>query len=158
MAEKLTVQKLAVIEGVLVIEYPQIKKTLRIPLEDLKAHAQHALEHGWKQRFGDLEAGDKVGKDKFVEAKRLWEHLKNGGDWRMSGERDTTAIVMEALNRLNPKKYPMDLLKKAVEAKPEQVKVWRADGHVKAEIAKIYLERAQKAAQAEKVDEIKIEV
>lgn len=152
----LKTQKLAIVEGVLVIEYEKIGKILKLDLSALSAHSKNAEEHGWKQRFGDLKAGDETGHEKFEEVQRLYEHLKEGGDWAMTGQRDTTGVVIEALNRLDPKKYPKELLEKAAEAKPDQVKVWRANPHVKATIAKIYAERAAKVAK--ETEKVEIEV
>ena len=155
-------QKIAVVsvEGkkFLVVEYEKIGKKLSFDLSALIAHSGNAEEHGWKQRFGDLKAGDETGHEKFEEAQRLYDHLKEGGDWAMTGQRDTTGVVIEAMNRLDPKKYPTEMLQKAAEAKPEQVKTWRGNPHVKAMIAKIYAERAAKEAKEVEKTEIVIEV
>lgn len=151
-------QKISIVEGVLHIEYEKIGKKLALNLLALEAHAGNAAEHGWKQRFGDLKAGDETGHEKFAEAQKLYEHLKEGGDWAMSAERDTTAIVIEAMHKLNPAKYPIEMLQKAAAHKPEQVKQWRANADVKAKIAKIYAERAAKIAKEVEAVEIKIEL
>lgn len=155
-------QKLSIVEdggkSFLVIAYEKIGKSLKLDLSQLSAHDKDARDHGWKQRFGDLKAGDETGHEKFEEAQRLYAHLKEGGDWAMTGQRDTTGIVIEALSRLNPKKYPKDMLEKAAAAKPEQVKTWRANPEVKAMIAKIYAERAAKVAKEVEAEEIKIEL
>ena len=155
MAE-LKVQKLAVNANVLEINYELIGKTLKLDLSKLSAHDDNARIHGWKQRFGDLEAGDKTGHKKFERAQALFEHLSGGGDWNMSGERDTTAVVIEAILRIE-KKYTREQLEAAAEAKPEQVKAWRANPKVKATIAKIYAERAAKVAK-DSSDELTIEM
>jgi hypothetical protein len=156
-------QVLSIIEedgkDILVLAYEKIAKELRLDLSVLeKEHGRNAKLHGWKQRFGDLKSGDETGHEKFAEVQRLYEHLKEGGDWAMTGQRDTTGVVIEALNRLNPKKYTKELLQKAIEAKPEQVKTWRANPEVKAMIAKIYAERAAKVAKEQEAVEVKIEL
>lgn len=146
------------------ISYEKIGKVLSLDLSALDAsHAVNAKHHGWKQRFGDLKAGDETGHEKFAEAQRLYEHLKEGGDWAMTGQRDTTGIVIEALIRLGAKtsdgkKATQEQLEKVAEVKPELVKSWRANPDVKATIAKIYAERAAKAAKEVKADEIKIDL
>ena len=151
------VQVLSYDGDVLKIEYPKIGKSITVDTSKLP-HSDHARRHGWKQRFGDLKAGDETGAEKFEEAKRLKAHLENGGDWNMSGERDTVSIVIEALNRLDAKKYPKAKLLKAVEAKPEQVKAWRANTKVKAMIAAIYAERAKKALEESDESEVEIDL
>lgn len=134
------------------IEYQKIGKVLVIDTKEFKNQAD-AAQHGYGQRFGDLESGDETGKRKYDAAVALKQHYLDGGDWRMSPERDTTKEVIEALHSLDPAKYPMEKLVKAAEVKPEQVKVWRADARVKARIAKIRADKAAKAAkEAEKTD------
>jgi hypothetical protein len=152
------VQKLSIVGSVLSIVYEKIGKELKLDLSKLSQHAKDAENHGWKQRFGDLKSGDETGAEKFVEVQKLYQHLVEGGDWNMTGERDTTGVVIEALNRINPKKYPMEKLQKAAQVKPEQVKTWRANAEVKAMIATIYAERAKKAAAETEKEEVTIEV
>lgn len=154
------VLKKAIVDGVLVLEFEKIGKSLRVNLADFpQENHKEAEEHGYLQRFGDLESGDDLGQKKYEACKELAQHYKDGGDWRMTaGSRDTTAIVLEAVHRLDPKKYPKDKLEKAAAAKPEQVKVWRANVAVRAKIAKILAERAAERAKAEEADEIEIEV
>jgi hypothetical protein len=153
------VQKLSIVDGILTAEYEKIGKKLVLDLNVLDAkYGNDAKWHGWKQRFGDLKSGDETGSEKYAEVQRLYAHLKEGGDWAMTGQRDTVGIVIEALNRINPKKYPKEKLEAAVAAKPEQVKEWRANASVKAMIATIYAERAKKAADEAEKEEVKIEV
>lgn len=156
--ETAKIQVLSYDGDTLVIDFQKIGKKYRIDTSKLP-HQEYARKHGWKQRFGDLKSGDTQGNEKLEEVKRLHHHLLGGGDWNMSGERDTTAIVVEALHRIDSKKYPKAKLLAAAEKKPELVKEWRSAPKVKAMIAKIYAERAEAAAaEAEEQDvEINLE-
>jgi len=155
--DQMKVLKKSIVNGVLHLDFEKIEKKLRIDLATFPAanHAE-AEEHGYLQRFGDLESGDDLGQAKYDACVELAAHYKNGGDWRMTaGARDTTAIVIEAMNRLNPRKYPVEKLQKAAVAMPDQVKLWRSDLKVEAESAKIYAERAA-ANAADSKEEIKV--
>jgi len=144
---------------VLALDFQGIGKKLSVDVAGFKPELRAQAErHGWLQRFGDLESGDKVGSAKYAACKELAEHLKAGGSWDMPRDVDTTAIVIEAVNRTNPKKYPVELLTKAAERKPEQVADWRANAEVKAMIAKIRSERAALAAKEAEKEEIEIEM
>lgn len=153
------VLKKSIVDGVLTLTYEKIEKELKIKLADFpKANHEEAEEHGYLQRFGDLESGDETGHLKFDAAVELAAHYKAGGDWRMTaGSRDTTAIVIEALGRINPRKYSKAKLEKVAAAKPEEVKVWRSHPQVRAEIAKIYAEKAA-ARASESKDELEIDL
>lgn len=155
--ETAKVQTLAYEGDVLTITYPKINKKVVVDTSKLP-HQSYACRHGWKQRFGDFESGDKTGAQKFDTVSKYVEHLKAGGDWNMSGERDTTAIVVEALNRIDSKKYPKNKLLKVAEQNPDAVKDWRANVRVRAMIAKIYAERAAKAAESEEEEDLNIDL
>lgn len=150
MAKKRVVQVLTWDETgtILTIKYPFIGEEVVVdtgvfPIEN----QQHARKHGYHQRFGDLESGDKTGAAKVQAARQLAEHYADGGEWRMQGERDTLADLITAISRLMPK-YSVEDLRKAAEEEPEQVEDWKDDPAVKVEIAKIRQERAEKAAKA----------
>lgn len=143
---------------VMTIDYQQIGEKIVIDTAKLP-FADHARRYGWKQRFGDLKSGDKTkGREKFEEAKRLLAHLQSPGcdSWNMSGERDTTTEVVEALHRINPTKYPKAKLLKAVEFDPDQVADWRASPQVQSMLATMRAEKAK--ARAEAAEEQDIEV
>ena len=114
-----------------------------------------AAQHGYTQRFGDLEAGDKTGASKYQEALKLKAQYEAGGDWSMSGERDTTTEVIEALHRVQPK-FSIEQLTKAVAHDPDQVKTWRLDPRVKLELAKQRAAKAKANADAAPKTEITI--
>ena len=144
---------------VLTLDFQIAGKKLAVDVSRFKPEVRaHAEVHGWLQRFGDLESGDKTGSLKFAACKELAEHLTAGGGWDMPREVDTTAIVIEAVHRMNPKKYPVEMLQKAAEKKPEQVADWRANAEVKSMIAKIRSERAAAAAKEAEKEDLKIEL
>lgn len=141
------------------LDFQVIGKKLAVDVSKFKPEVRaHAEIHGWLQRFGDLESGDKTGSLKYAACKELAEHLTAGGSWDMPREVDTTAIVIEAVNRVNPKKYPVEMLQKAAEKKPEQVGAWRQNPEVKAMIAKIRSERATAAAKEAEKEDLTIEM
>lgn len=155
---KANVLKKSMSGTVLSLSFEQIGKKLDVDVSAFKPEIRaQAEQHGWLQRFGDLESGDKVGKLKFEACKALAEHLKAGGTWDMPRDVDTTAIVIEAVHRCKPK-YSVEMLMKAVEKKPEQVADWRANAEVKSMIAKIRAEKAAAAAKVAEKQEITIEV
>ena len=139
---KLKTQAIAWAGKVMTITYAKIGKKVVIDTSKFK-NQEDAAEHGYTQRFGDLESGDDTGALKYDAAIALNEHYLNGGDWRMSAERDTTAEVIAAVHRCDPKKYTLEKLHAAVAKNPEQVKTWRAHVRVKEMIART---RAEKAA------------
>ena len=149
------VQVLSIEGDILTIDYQKIGKKIKVDLSKLP-HREHAYKYGWKQRLGDLKSGDETGNLKHAEVLKLLDHLKAGGDWNMSGERDTVTIVVEALVRIDKVKYPREKLLKAVEANPDLVKEWRTAPKIKAMIAKIYAERAEKAAEEMEDQELDI--
>ncbi len=155
---QMKVLKKAISAGVLTMVFEKIGKKVVIDLSEFpEANHLEAEEHGYLQRFGDLESGDPKGDLKYAAVLELAEHYKDGGDWRMTaGPRDTTGIVVEAMVRLHPKKYTVAALQKAIAIKPEQVKTWRSDLKVKAEIQRIYAERTA-AAAADDDEEIVVE-
>lgn len=144
------------------LNFPVIGKVLSVPIWTLyERHGENGYRHGMKQRFGDLGALPKELSDRekeqehFERAEALLEHLSSSDDWRMSAERDTTGAIVEALVRMGKNR---ELLLKAIEHNPDQVKGWRANAKVKAMVAKIKAEKAAKAAKEADAEEIEIEV
>ena len=137
--------------------YATIGKTHEMPIGQIVADRPeiglYAMRHGFKQRGGDFLAQDKelskrqkeqIAYDKMV---LYTEHLQNGGDWKMTGERDTITEVIEAMVRIWPKKYTKELLQEAADFDEDQVSSWRADPEVKHEMAR---ERTRKLGLAAK--------
>lgn len=139
---------------VMTITYGVINKVLVINTALFSNQAQ-AAQHGYTQRFGDLEAGDKTGASKYEEACKLKAQYEANGDWSMTGERDTTTEVIAALHKVQPK-FSIEQLQKAVAHDPEQVKSWRADPRVKLELAKQRAVKAKANADAAPKTEISI--
>lgn len=148
MQMKLKVQSIKWDEDgkVMTLTYAKINKAVVINTALFQNQAR-AAQHGYTQRFGDLESGDKTGQAKYEAALKLKQHYEAGGDWSMDAERDTLTEVLEAMARITGK-YTVEQLRAAAEADPDQVADWRADARVKAEVAKA---RAKKAADAAKV-------
>jgi hypothetical protein len=150
---------------VMVLAYPAINKDLSVPIGELREkYGDQGYRHGMKQRFGDFRAKDKEMPEKqkdqeaFEMASAYVVHLQAGGDWKMpKGDVDTSGVVIEAMNRINSKKYPVEMLQKALAAKPEQLSKWRANADVKAMIAKIKAERLAKVAK-DSEEEIEIDL
>lgn len=158
MAE-LKVQKLSWEGDVLTLAYEKIGKSVSVDCSKFPENIYRPCEsskHGMTQRFGDLESGDKVGKAKFEAALELKAHYEAGGDWRMSAERDTTAVIFEALQRINSK-YTKEALQKVLEKTPEKFAEWKSHPNTKAMVAKIRAEKAAKAAK-EATDKLEIEI
>lgn len=150
--QKLTIVRQPNGARILTAEYPSIGKTFTVDLSKYAPSIQaDACDHGFKQRFGDLESG-KSPAEKYAMAQRLHECML-AGDWELTTTRDDSAIVLEAVSRL--KKVALAKLEKIVEAKPDVVAEWRSNLQVKAEMAKIRAERAAKAAD-EADEEIEI--
>lgn len=139
---------------VMTLTYGKINKVVVVNTA-LFANQDRAAQHGYTQRFGDLESGDKTGQAKFEAAQKLKAHYEGGGDWSMDSERDTLTEILEAMARLMPK-YSVDQLRNAAEADPEQVADWRADARVKAEVAKARAKKAAEAAKSAPKDELVI--
>ena len=146
-------------ERVMLVAYPAIAKVLSVPVAELSQYnadaddyTNEALDHGWKQRFGDFRALDKDMTDRqkdqeaFERGSTYKEHLLNGGDWKMTPERGLTADLVEALRKIAPQ-FTEEQIRQAAKHDPAQVKGWRADLRVKDEMAKI---AARKAAEAVK--------
>lgn len=143
---------------VLTLKYEKIGKSVVINTS-LFPDSNHldAQQHGYGQRFGDLEAGDKTGSLKYEAALALKAHYEAGGDWRMSADRDTTAVIFEALQRINSK-YTKEGLEKVLEKNPEKFAEWKAHPQTKAMVAKIRAEKAAKAAKEAGTEKLEIEV
>jgi hypothetical protein len=151
-----------VLDRVMTVAYPAIKAELQIPVGKLSQYDEvgndytnEALDHGWKQRFGDFRALDKDMSDRekdqeaFDRASTYKEHLLSGGEWKMTPERGLTADLIEAVKRVMPsfngEPTTDDLLRAAAKHDPNQVKGWRADLRVKNALAKISVEKTSKA-------------
>ncbi len=140
---------------VMTITYGKINKVLVVNTA-LFANQDRAAQHGYTQRFGDLESGDKEGHSKYAEAQKLQKHYLDGGDWTMAAERDTVTEVCEAVAKVMNGKFSVEQLKAAADAEPEQVTDWRADARVKLELAKARAAKAAKAAKDAPKDELVI--
>jgi len=146
-------QQLAYDGWVLTVEYPTIKKSLSVDISTFGQEVKDfGLKHGFKQLFGDAASGSTPA-EKYEMAKRKLEAFK-AGQTTLSGERDTSAIVILAVANL--KKLKLAAVEKIAEAKPEKIADWRSNIQVKAEIARIRAERA--AANAEEADEVEIDL
>ena len=143
--------------NVVKVNYPSLGKSVSIDVKSLSAEMQHqGLLHGIAQKLGDAASG-KDAAEKYAEASEIVAALKQG-IWERTASPDMSGLVIEALNRIDPKKYPKGKLEKAAEADPEKVKSWRANAQVKAMIAKILAERAAARAEESEDDEIEIEL
>ena len=153
-------------EEIMVRHFPLIGKSVTAPIGQwFPRLSRQGYRHGMKQRSGDFGALPKEMPEREKEREHLsrmeaWvAHLNAGGDWKMpKGEVDTSAAVIEAMNRIDPKKYPVEMLKKALEKKPEQLKDWRANAKVQAMIAKIKHEKLSKLAKEAEAEEIEVEI
>ena len=136
-------------QGVLTVNYPTIGKVFTT---DLSKYGQEihlaAAHHGFKQKFGDAASGGTPA-EKYAMVQRIHAGLLNG-DWELTGERDTSTIVIEAVCNLKKKKFAD--VQKVVEKNPDRIAEWRSNVQVKAEIARIRAERAAKAADDSEED------
>ncbi len=156
MAKKQVVQKVSFTDSGMKIEYPMAAKVLNVELSKLP-HRDMFFRHGIKQRFGDLESGDKTGTRKYAKAKEYYEHLLAGGAWRMAGERDDTELVIEAVHKAFPA-YKVEDLKQAVEFDEDQVAEWKENAKVKAAIAEIRAAKAKQRVKDEKPEDIVVKL
>ena len=142
-------QRISIVNGTLTVEYPTIGKKFVADLSKYPQPIQDAAaQHGFKQKFGDAESGGTPA-EKYAMVQRIHDNLL-GGNWDLVGERDNSAIVIEAI--CNLKKLKPAAVEKV--ATPEKVKEWSANVKVKAEVARIRAQRAAKAA--EESDDIEI--
>ena len=148
MAKK---QKVAVVDGILTVEYPTLGKKF---VADLTKYSdgirQQAMDHGFKQKFGDAASG-KTATEKYEMVQRIHAGLLED-QWELTSTPDMSGIVVEAVCRL--KKLKEAAVRAAIEKNEGKLKEWSANASVKAEIAKIRAERAAKAA--EEADDIEI--
>jgi head-tail adaptor len=152
MAKK---QKVSVVNGLLTVEYPTIGKTFKAELVKYsEAIRLAAMEHGFKQKFGDAASGG-TPVEKFAEVQAIHASLLANA-WERTATIDLTPLICEAVARL--KNIPLAKILKAAEKKPEQVKTWSSNAEVKAEIAKIRAEKAAKAAEAAEKEELKVDL
>lgn len=143
MAKKATKQTFVWEGEVLTVGYPTIKREVKLDLSRVpEEQRENLLRHGAKQKLGDAASGQDA-EAKFEMASRIVEALYNN-EWEISGERDVTGIVREALERLG--RDP----KKIAKLDEETLKAAARNAAVKVEIHRIRLERAEAlAAEAE---------
>ena len=162
---KVTFENLGTREETMVHEFELIGKKHVTPIGALfEKFSRQGYRHGMKQRAGDFGAlpKDMPEREKekvHLERLQAWtQHLASSTEWRMpKGEVDTSAAVIEAMNRIDPKKYPVEKLQKALEIKPEQLKTWRSNAKVQAMIATIRAEKLKKVAK-ESSEEVEVEI
>ena len=148
-------QKLSIKGTTLTVAYPSIGKTFVTDYSKYPAAIKlAATAHGFSQKFGDAKSGCSPA-EKYEMVQRIHESLL-AGDWELTGTRDTSAIVIEAIVRL--KDIPEVDLKKAIEAKPEKLVEWRENVKVRAEIAKIRAERAAVLVDDAEDDDVEIDL
>ena len=144
-------------DNIVGVFYPELAKAVEVDLSKLSEPMKFCgLQHGIGQKLGDAASG-KSAAEKFEEASLIRDALMQGV-WERTASPDMSGLVIEALNRIDPKKYPKVKLEKAAEKDPEKVKSWRANAQVKAMIAKILAERAAARAEESEDDEIEIEL
>lgn len=147
-------QTVSVVNGVLTVEYPSIGKTFRADLSKYpQSIREDALEHGFKQKFGDAASG-KTPAEKYAMVQRIHDSLL-AGEWELTATPDRSPIIKEAVSRI--KKVKIAQLDKLLDALTEEqrtakLKEWSTHAKVKAEIAKIIAERAAKAADEQDED------
>lgn len=125
--------------------------TLEQTVDELPANIQRQLMlHGFMQKVGDSYAGAKGNFAEGIDnAKGVIEALKSGewGTGRDSDGKPRLDELAEAIARV--KGIPVEDAKKAAEAADEDKrKTWRAHPKIKAAIALIRSEKAQKALEA----------
>jgi hypothetical protein len=152
MAKK---QKVAVVGWVLTAEYPTIGKKFSADISKYpQAMKDELCKHGAKQKFGDAESGGSP-QDKYAMVQRIHEGLMQG-NWELTSTPDMSGIILEAVSRL--KKIPVAKLEPIAAKNPEKVKEWGGNVKVKAEIARIRAERAQKAADEAEDADLEIDI
>lgn len=155
MANKVAKQEVKVEGTVVTMTYPTLGKSLSIDVSELSDEMyQQAAIHGIKQVSVDTGAG-KSAAEAYAMLSRRYEAIAVN-EWNLSGERDTTGEVVEAMVAVLKGKHTVDELMLAVERKPEQVKAWRADPRVKLFLAKKREAKAREAAKGV-TDEIVVE-
>jgi hypothetical protein len=153
MAKKQTV---AVIGRVITVSYPTIKKSVSLDLDKCSAEMVEQLTiHGGKQKLGDAKSGG-TPQEKFDMASRIIAGIYDD-QWELTSTPDMSGIVIEAVATLKGLTY--EKVEKAVESNPDKVKEWASNPKVKAQIAQIRADRAQKLAdEAEEDEDLDIEV
>ena len=147
---KLKVQKITWNGPVCTIDYQKIgEKVVFDKTEFMPEIRAHAEDHGFEQRFGDLESGDKVGMAKFQAAKALKEQYQTSKEWSRQAERDTLSELIEAVHAVMPQ-YSIEQLKEAAAADSDQIADWRVDEEVRLELAKRTVKKAEARVAAEK--------
>lgn len=124
---------------------------LEVDVDTLPANIQRQLMlHGALQKIGDSYAGAKGNFSEGIENAKGVISALSGGEWgtgRDSDSKPRLGELSEAISRL--KSISLEEATKAVEAADEDKrKTWRAHPKVKAVIALIRSEKAQKALEA----------
>jgi hypothetical protein len=147
-------QKISVADGNIVVNYPTIGKTFKARLATYGAAIHEAAkEHGFKQKFGDAASG-KSPAEKYEEVQKIHASLL-AGEWERTATHDLTPLILEAVSRV--KKVSLAVIEASVKKHPEQVADWAVHSKVRAEIAKIRQERAEKLAEESEDEELEIE-
>lgn len=156
MAKK---QKITWHGSVITVEYPTIGKRVST---DISKHAQAvqlaALQHGYKQVYGDSASGGTPQEKYEMTVRRVAAH--EGGSWELTDKDQDLTIVMEAVARVQGRDFDeveeeFETKYKTEEKIDARLKELRANPKVKAEIAKIRAERAEKAA-GDSTDEVEV--
>lgn len=143
--------------NVCTIDYQKIGKKVVFDRRDFTPEIRDYAEvHGYTQRAGDQESGDKVGEAKFQAVSAWVEHCKTSTDWTLKSERDTLTELIAAVHKVIEGELTVEELVKAAAADPDQIQDWRDDNRVKVELAAVRLAKAQARAAAEKPKPLKI--
>lgn len=153
MAKK---QKVAVVMGVVVCEYPQIGKVFKGELSKLPSTIYKpclAADHGMKQKLGDAESGG-TAQEKYEAVQQIWNGLL-AGEWERTAKPDMLPLIIEAISRI--KKVPLAKVQKAATGNEEKFRAYGSNSKVKAEILKIRSERLAVIAAEADDEEIDLE-
>jgi hypothetical protein len=123
--------------GSITFEWPDATKHT-VNINDLSNDIMHRLAlHGLSQKLGDTCAGAESIVDALVKWKQTWENLKEG-TWRTGG--GNGGIMAEAIARVTGKDIT-DVIKVLAGLEQPEKNRLRQDRRIKAEIARIQLER-----------------
>lgn len=150
MARKAKKQKIEIVKGILTVTYPSIGKSVAFALPAADSElGGFLLEHGAKQRVGDLESG-KGPQEKYAAALKL-QAAWQAGNWEIeSAPRDDTAIIIEAAARIldrDEEEVRETIEEMDDEQRATKIAEWKASPKMKAMVAKIRAERAEEAAE-----------
>lgn len=157
-------QKVAVVNGVIVCEYPSIGKIARFPIAEYpESILRDAMEHGFEQKFGDAKSG-RPAEEKYAEVLLIHESLMSG-EWNRTATRDMTMEILEAVAdlqkvKLEPETKTLIQPKTGKRYTPDEAKVkeWAANAEVKVKIRERQLAKAKAIVEATPKDERKLEV